>query len=216
METATDPDVEAFLVQQNAASRRRLLVGIAIVAIIGGLVTAGYFVVRPTSCEQVVDRFCLYAPGAECTAFRKGVTQSVPVERCTEALRGLDIADSMPRHLRMPAVTKVLSEMMGTPSELEEALEEAAWAIHGPLGQLDRTGTLTAEAKSTLVSAPPAACFIILGKMRGDQPFAQQPLHEVLVSINDGHDLGPAPDDWQAWCQQRAGVTPQVGNDARD
>jgi hypothetical protein len=209
-----DPDVEAFVTQQRAGTRRRIALAVGVLVAVSGIVVAGYVVLRPTPCERVADRICVYASGPECSGLRKAIAEAVPMDSCTEALGAIDVAEAMPRDMRAAAMTQVITGMFGIPPEVKRHLEEAGQAVSGPLAELDRTGKVTDEAKKALVSAPPAACLVYLGKMSGGPPFAQQPLHEVLVSMNGGRDLGPGPEHWREWCRQRAGLTAQRGDDA--
>jgi hypothetical protein len=105
-------------------------------------------------------------------------------------------------------MTNVIREMLGTTPEVEQAMKDAGRVLSEPLAQLDRSGTLTDSARDALIHGPRAGCLMILGKMDNGQPYAQQPLHEVLVAMNDGHDLGATADAWIPWCQQRVGITP--------
>jgi hypothetical protein len=203
-----DPELERFVADQRAARRRRAVLAASVVGGLAVVTVATSTALRPSACERVANRICSGVSDAECTSFREAVTQLLPHERCTAALAGLDEADELPPQFRTVAMIKVVRDLAGIPAEQGPRLQQAARAIAGPLEQLDRTGSLTAEARQAMVSAPPEACLVILGKLANGEAFTQRPLHEVLVAMNGDVDLGPRADDWAVWCRARAGVGP--------
>jgi hypothetical protein len=200
MQALMESDLDEFVRGQRSAARRKALIAAAVIGTVGGAAAVSAVLLKRTPCEEAVEHLCMFSgPGPECDAFRRNVG-NLNTERCVRALEGFRAADELPPFVRTAALSTVVEELVGMTPELKAASD----AVYGPMSELDRTGKLSPQSAEALLAAPPAACWNIIGKMKMGQPYAQEPLHEVLVRLNNGTDLGPAGDDWMVWCQERA------------
>jgi hypothetical protein len=199
-----DRELDTFLRHQRAATRRRLLLALVVAVSGTSLAVAAVRWLQPTPCQAVAGRLCRSAGEGECRALREAMTRVGSTEGCSRALGELDAVEALPAGLRAAAQTKILQELLGTPPQLEAALEDAARVAMAPFAELERSGSLSDNARRSLVAGPPATCLLILGKLEGGPEFVQAPLHRVLVEQNQGVDLGPTAGAWTAWWAARA------------
>jgi hypothetical protein len=153
-------------------------------------------------CSRLVSRLCDSTSAGACEGLRRVIGPQT-AERCELGLQRLAEAEQLPELARNNAISAVTNQMLGFPDTLLSDLARAHVVTEGALIALERAGRLDATSRTRVVQGPRATCVLIIDRMNAGATASRSTLHEMLVEMNHGEDLGPDGPDWLSWCIDR-------------